>query len=281
MEGTLTMIKQIDFWFDPVSPFAYLAFERLPQVLEGVSHEVVYRPVLFAGLLAHWGQKGPAEIEPKRAWTFRHVHWIAQHHGIAMRTPVQHPFNPLAVLRLLLACAPEGGTPSRLACEAVLRHVWHDGLDANDPERIAALTAQLSPRVAADDPAVKQALKDSTAAAVARGLFGVPTFEVDGRQFWGLDALPMLSGFLRGEAWFDGPAWAEEDRAEGADDEAGCEREQREDRLRGRVEVREELAPDDRRERAVEVEVIPLEYRAQTGSEDDLLLFLRHGLTDF
>ena len=75
-------MKRIVFHFDVVSPFAYLAFERLPQVLQGCSYEVEYRPVLFAGLLQHWGQKGPAEIEPKRAWTFRHVHWLAQQHGI-------------------------------------------------------------------------------------------------------------------------------------------------------------------------------------------------------
>ncbi|MBP6320444.1 MAG: DsbA family protein, partial [Rubrivivax sp.] len=62
-------MQRIVFHFDVVSPFAYLAFERLPQVLQGCSYEVDYRPVLFAGLLQHWGQKGPAEIEPKRAWT--------------------------------------------------------------------------------------------------------------------------------------------------------------------------------------------------------------------
>jgi 2-hydroxychromene-2-carboxylate isomerase len=212
-------LKYLDFWFDPVSPFAYLAFERLPQVLEGLSVEVSYRPVLFAGLLRHWGQKGPAEIEPKRAWTFRHVHWLAHEHGIAMRTPAQHPFNPLAHLRLLLACAPAGGTPNRRVCEAVLRHVWVDGGDANDADRMAALTRQLAPRVAPDDAAIKQALKDSTAAALARGVFGVPTVEVDGRLFWGLDALPMLAACLRGEPWFDGPAWADEGAAR-----AGIER---------------------------------------------------------
>ena len=95
-------MKRIEFWFDPVSPFAYLAFERLPDALVGCSYEVTYRPLLFAGLLAHWGQKGPAEIEPKRAWTFRHVHWVAQHHGIPMDTPLQHPFSPLPLLRLHL-----------------------------------------------------------------------------------------------------------------------------------------------------------------------------------
>ncbi|HET6599612.1 MAG TPA: DsbA family protein, partial [Burkholderiaceae bacterium] len=159
-------MKHLSFWFDPISPFAYLAFERLPQVLEGLSCEVRYRPVLFAGLLQHWGQKGPAEIEPKRAWTFRHVHWLAQQHGIEMDTPAQHPFNPLALLRLLLACAPEGGTPSRYTCETVLHHVWRGGADATDAGRIAALTQQLAPRLEAGDPAVKQALKDSTAEAV-------------------------------------------------------------------------------------------------------------------
>jgi 2-hydroxychromene-2-carboxylate isomerase len=206
-------MKHLDFWFDPVSPFAYLAFERLPQVLEGVSYEVAYRPILFAGLLKHWGQKGPAEIEPKRAWTFRQVHWIAQHHGIELATPAQHPFNPLPQLRLLLACAGPHGTPNRQACEAVLRHVWRGGLDANDAQRIAALTRELAPGIAPDAADVKQALKDATAQALEHGIFGVPTIAVDGRLFWGLDALTMLAAYLRGDPWFDGPAWAREGAA--------------------------------------------------------------------
>src|SRR5450631_3116557 len=101
-------MKHLNFWFDPVSPFAYLAFQRLPQALEGISHSVSYRPVLFAALLAHWGQKGPAEIEPKRAWTFRQVHWLAHRAGIALDTPLRHPFNPIALSRLAWANAPEG-----------------------------------------------------------------------------------------------------------------------------------------------------------------------------
>ena len=200
-------MKQLNFWFDPVSPFAYLAFEHLPQALEGLSYSVRYRPVLFAGMLKTWGQKGPAEIEPKRAWTFRHVHWLAHHHGIELQTPAQHPFNPLALLRLLLACADDGVAPDRYACERVLRHVWRGGLDANDPARLAALTQELAP---VGDPAgapVKQALKAATDEAIALGLFGVPTIEVDGRPFWGLDSLEMVAAHLRGDAWFEGPAW--------------------------------------------------------------------------
>lgn len=200
----------IDFWFDPVSPFAYLAFERLPQALAGLSVDVRYRPVLFAALLKHWGTLGPAEVEPKRAWMFRQVHWLAHAHGIAMHTPVRHPFNPLAHLRLLLACAPAGGTPNRRACEAVLRHVWHGGFDANDAPRLAALTQTLAPRIAPDDVSVGRALRASSAEAIGCGVFGVPTMIVDDRLFWGLDALPMLASHLRGEAWFEGTAWADE-----------------------------------------------------------------------
>lgn len=200
-------MKHLQFWLDPISPYAYLAFEQLPQALEGLSYSVDYRPVLFAGLLKHWGQKGPAEIEPKRAWTFRQIAWHAHRLGIPIETPAQHPFNPLTLLRLLIACAPESGTPNRRVCEAVLRHVWRGGADANDVARLQALRTQLAPMRDPDGEAVKQVLKDSSAQALGAGVFGVPTVAVDGKLFWGLDALPMLAAYLRGDAWFDGPAW--------------------------------------------------------------------------
>ena len=202
-------MKQLTFWFDPISPFAALAFERLPEVLVGHSHSVVYRPILFAGLLKEWGQKGPAEIEPKRAWTFRHVAWLAHQHGIALDVPAQHPFNPLALLRLLHACAPDGGTPNRIACERVLRHVWRGGFNANDAVRLRALTTALAPQRDPEHAEVKAALRAATADAVARGIFGVPTIELDGRLFWGHDALDMVGACLRGDPWFDGSAWAD------------------------------------------------------------------------
>jgi 2-hydroxychromene-2-carboxylate isomerase len=201
-------MKQLRFHFDVISPYAYLAFERLPQALEGLSVAVEYRPLLFAGLLQHWGTKGPAEVEPKRAWTFRQVAWLAHEQGIAIDVPAQHPFNPLALLRLGWACAPAGGTPNRRTCEHLFHHVWQGGgADANDPQRLQTLREALPVQ---RDPAgdeVKQTLKDATTAAAARGIFGVPTVEVDGRHFWGLDALPMLAACLRGDAWFDGPEW--------------------------------------------------------------------------
>jgi len=200
-------VKTLTFWFDPISPYAYLAFEHLPQALEGCSYVVDYRPVLFAGLLGHWGQLGPAEIEPKRAWTFRQVAWHAHRLGIAMDTPAQHPFNPLALLRLGLASAPAAGLPNRRVVELLMRHAWRGGADANDPDRLRALHAAVAPqRDPAGEP-VKAELRAHTEVAIERGLFGVPGFELDGRLFWGLDALPMLRAALQGDPWFEGPAW--------------------------------------------------------------------------
>ncbi|MFD1710423.1 2-hydroxychromene-2-carboxylate isomerase [Ottowia sp. GY511] len=201
-------MKRIDCYLDFISPYAYLAFEQLPRALEGLGYEVVYRPILFAALLKAHGQLGPAEIPPKRDWTYRQVLWQAQALGIPMQLPAAHPFNPLALLRLAWACARQG-TPNRHVCETLLHHVWRaGGAAADDPDRLAEVTAQLAP---ARDPAsdeVKQMLKVATEGALSAGVFGVPTLAVDGRLFWGLDALPMLRAQLEGDDRVDA-VWAD------------------------------------------------------------------------
>ncbi|MCE9658805.1 MAG: 2-hydroxychromene-2-carboxylate isomerase [Burkholderiales bacterium] len=203
-------MKALDFWFDPVSPYAWLAFQRLPEALAGLSYSVSYRPIVFAALLKHYAHKGPAEIEPKRAWTFRQVHWLGQRHGIAIETPERHPFNPIALSRLAWATAPEGTTPSRHACETILRHVWIGGADAESAARLAALRDQLAPRIDPASDEAKQRLRAATDGALARGVFGVPTLGIDDRLFWGFDGLDMAAACVRGDAWFSGPHWDRE-----------------------------------------------------------------------
>ncbi len=200
-------MKEITFYLDFVSPYAHLAFEELPEALSGLSYAVTYRPVLLGAMLKHHGQLGPAEVPAKRAWTYRHVHWLGQHHGVRLQMPASHPFNPLPLLRLALACA-EGGDPNRHVCETLLRHVWHGGADALAPERLQALHEQLAPALPLDSEAVKARLRANTDEAVSAGVFGVPAFVVDGRVFWGFDALPMVRDYLGGGAWFDTPDWS-------------------------------------------------------------------------
>lgn len=203
-------MKAIDFWFDPVSPYAWLAFQRLPEALAGLSYSVRYRPIVFAALLKHFAHKGPAEIEPKRAWTFRQVHWLGARHGIAIDTPARHPFNPLALSRLAWATAAEGETPGRDACEAILRHVWIGGADAEAPDRLAALREELAPRIDPAGEEARQRLRRATEEAIGRGLFGVPTTGLDGKLFWGFDGLEMLADCARGGSWFEAGHWDRE-----------------------------------------------------------------------
>ena len=179
------------WYFDFVSPFAYICLHRLKELPAELSIE--YRPVLFAGILNHWGQKGPAEMAPKRRYTYRWSHWWAHSLGLPLRFPAAHPFNPLHHLRLSIAC---GSKPE--AVRKIFDAVWTTGADASDQTRFAALCRELG--VSADtlgSPHIKDALKKNTDDAIARGVFGVPTFEVEGELFWGADSLEFLKDFLR------------------------------------------------------------------------------------
>ena len=196
-------MKQITFYLDFISPFAYLAFEQLPVALKGISYSVTHRPVLFGAILKHHGQLGPAEIAPKRDWTYRHVLWLAHSLGVPLQMPHSHPFNPLGLLRLAVAC-DAGGAPNRYVCDTLFRHVWCGGAEASDAARLQTITAQLAPKRASSSDEVKAQLKANTDEAIERGVFGVPMFEVDGKLFWGVDALPMLRAYLLGDAWFEG-----------------------------------------------------------------------------
>ncbi len=199
-------MKRITFWLDFISPFACLAFERLPQALEGLSWQVDYRPVFLGPILRHHGQLGPAEIPAKRDWTYRQVLWLARREGVPLQMPATHPFNPLGVARLALACGQDG-LISRHVAEACFRHVWRGGADAADPQRLQQLAEVLKPARGPGDEAVKTELKANTEDAIARGLFGVPSFTVDDKVFWGFDALPMLRAYLEGDAWFASGDW--------------------------------------------------------------------------
>ncbi|MET0382649.1 MAG: DsbA family protein [Burkholderiaceae bacterium] len=192
-------MQRVVFDFDLVSPYAYLAFERLPQALEGLSHHVEHRPALFAALLQAWDNVAPVEVAPKRAWLFRQCAWIAARRGVPFEPPAPHPFNPLALLRLLVASAPEGRSPNRRAVELAFRHVWaRGGADPNDPRALRALTEAIAPLRDPRGDDVKAELRERTAEAVRGGVFGVPFFRLDdGQAFWGQDSIAMLADAMR------------------------------------------------------------------------------------
>jgi 2-hydroxychromene-2-carboxylate isomerase len=187
-------VRRVGFYFDFVSPYSYIAFKRLHELPGDVAVEL--KPVLFAGLLNHFGQKGPAEIDAKRRWTYRWCTWWAKSLGIPFRFPASHPFNPLQHLRLAIAA---GAT--RETVETIFDSIWTTGAEASDPAMFAVLAKSLAVEEARlGAPEVKEALRRNTEEAASRGIFGVPTYEVDGELFWGADAIGFVNAFLADRA---------------------------------------------------------------------------------
>jgi 2-hydroxychromene-2-carboxylate isomerase len=189
----------IDWYFDFVSPFSYMQLMRL--LAAPLSEQLRFHPILLAAVLNHWGQLGPAEIPPKRTFTYRHFVWRARRDQLPMRMPAGHPFNSLKLLRLALAadCEPQ-------VVERLFQFVWRDGhLPDDEPAWLRLVAEPMLARAATkiDDPDVKEALRRNTEQAIGRGVFGVPTAVVNGEIFWGEDSTDMLLDYLRDPGLFD------------------------------------------------------------------------------
>jgi len=191
-------MKTIDWYFDFISPFAYLQSTQLHRL---ESRAVVRRrSLLLAGLLGHWNNVGPAEVAPKRVWTFRHCVWLADKLGVPLKMPTMHPFNPLPLLRLSTL---HEDTPAIV--DRLFAFVWREGHVPTDRDAWAALLDEFGVDEAAlKAAAVKDALRATGDDAIAAGVFGVPTSVIEGHPFWGLDATEMLLDYLDGAPLFDG-----------------------------------------------------------------------------
>ena len=185
------MMQRADWYFDFISPYSYLQFGDLPQLR--TRFEIRMRPILFAGVLAHWGQLGPAEIPPKRAFTYRQVRWLARRRGLALNLPQAHPFNPLPLLRLALHLGVNDAVVGRL-----FAFVWRDGKIPDDrlawQELMRELDVADAERAIADE-AIKRELHANTESAIAAGVFGVPTLAVGELLFWGNDTTQMACDY--------------------------------------------------------------------------------------
>ena len=184
------------WYFDFISPFAYLQWRDMGRLPKGL--HVTPRPVLFAGLLNHWGHLGPAEIPAKRRHTYRYCQWAARKRNIPFTMPPAHPFNPLRALRLAVAL----GAEDRVV-DSIFAFIFAEGGDVESEDGWRELTVRLGVADAEakiSAPEIKKALRGYTDEAAATGVFGVPTFTAEGELFWGQDAMDM---FLD---WLDDPA---------------------------------------------------------------------------
>jgi len=205
------------FFFDYISHNAYLAWTRMGALC--AKHGLILEPVpvLFAGLLAHYKQVGPAEVPAKGRWMLWNVLRKARQLNIPIAPPHTHPFNPLLPLRL--SCA-DLEPASRIALvDRLFRATWAESRAVSEPATLHPLLAGAglpADRLLgeAQTDVVKQRLRHNTDAALQAGVFGVPSMRVDGELFWGFDDLEYLDMFLEGRdplpadrsayrAWFD------------------------------------------------------------------------------
>lgn len=194
-------MRQADWYFDFISPYAYLQFHKMTRLPANII--VTYRPVLFAGLLNYWGQLGPAEIPMKKSHTFLLSRWRAEKAGLPFKAPPRHPFNPLTVLRLAIAKGAD-----RETIGIIFDHIWGTGHDGQTPESMAALAQKVGVadlRAATCAQSVKDALRKNTEDAIAAGVYGVPSFLIEEKLFWGDDMFDMMLEWLNDPRMLDHP----------------------------------------------------------------------------
>jgi len=194
--------KRLEFYFDYGSPYSYLADSQLSALCERTDAEIVYRPMLLGGVFKATGNRSPFEesCEAKRRYGALELPRWVNHYGVPFQTNPHFPINTLGLMRTSVAAMQAGVFQAFHA--AIFPAFWVQGLDLGDPavlletlDRAGLDAAALAQ--AASSPEVKQELRTGTEAAVARGIFGAPTFFVADEMFFGADHLPFVEEALR------------------------------------------------------------------------------------
>lgn len=194
--------KTLEFWFDVGSPAAYLAWTQLPRLARDTGAQVAYRPMLLGGVFQATGNRSPMEVPAKSRWMNEDLARFARRYGVEFRHNPHFPINTLMLMRGALGLQMR--QPDRLLpyCDAVFRAIWVEGRNMNEPAEVAAALQQAgfdpqSVLALTQDPDVKEQLKTVTQEAVARGVFGAPTFFVGEQMFWGQDRLDFVKEALQ------------------------------------------------------------------------------------
>lgn len=199
------MPKTVEFFFDVGSPAAYIAWKQLPHICRETGAAINYKPMLLGGVFQATGNHSPTTVPAKGRYMMDDLGRFAARYGVAFQQNPHFPINTLMLMRG--AAGLHMREPARFVpyVDAVYHAIWADAKNMNDPATVGAVlqAAGFDPAALlamSGEPAVKDRLKAITQEAVERGVFGAPTFFVDGQMHWGQDRLDFVQQALKAAA---------------------------------------------------------------------------------
>lgn len=192
-------MKRVEFFYDYASTYSYLAHRAIEELAAKRQADLVFKPMVLGFVFKATGNSMPAAVPAKAAYMVHDVRRWVRHYGLPFHMPSVFPVNTIRALRTAVAALEDGVFPAYH--HAVMRAYWANDQDIGDAEVLAAIATSAgldgSRLVArADDPGVKDRLKANTDEAIARGVFGAPTFFVGDEMFWGNDRLHFVDEAL-------------------------------------------------------------------------------------
>ena len=189
------MNNQIDFYFDFISPYAFLAHKRIRKIEKQMNIKINYKPILLGGLHNLSGITAPAFINSKAKYMIKDCKLWAEKYGISFRFNNYFPINTLNLMRCVLIA--EKKKFSSVFINKIFDSIWKDGLNLNDSIIIEKLlkNLDLNPKaflVEATEAKNKDELKKRTNDAIKKGIFGAPSFIINNKMFWGQDRLEFV-----------------------------------------------------------------------------------------
>nr|WP_311530103.1 2-hydroxychromene-2-carboxylate isomerase [uncultured Ralstonia sp.] len=194
-------MKQVEFFFDVGSPYSYLAYHQLPKIARAKGAEIVWRPMLLGGVFQATGNSSPATVPAKGQYSNIDLKRWAKHFGVPIQQNPHFPINTLQLMRGAVGMQLRSEAEFHRYLAAIFSAMFEHPRNLGDLQELAAVleAAGISPALMLElvqDDRVKQALRKTTEAAVARGVFGAPTFFVGDAMFWGQDRLHFVEAAL-------------------------------------------------------------------------------------
>lgn len=197
----------IEFYFDPISPFAYLGSVEIERVASRLGREVTWKPVLIGiTILKVMGLKPLPETPLKGPYLKHDAVRLAEYYGVPFRYHGLSGINSLAALRAFVVLNERDPRLAKSLMQKVFERLWVRGLDITGTSAVIEEATALSLEQAAltrdiESEHAKTLLKQQVDAAIAAGVFGVPYFVVDGEPMWGVDRIWMVEHWATRHSW--------------------------------------------------------------------------------